>query len=308
MPSVSTACPACSKQPAPAADLCVQGPAAPAAVQQQEEKQPYVLSTQELRRKNREVGAPRAAIFLALQEQGAAPLPGAGAGLPPVLANRPMQLPFCSVPECIWLCAPAPLPQAFEMFLGSAVKGLEATGEVPELADEQEVLAAAQQAARAAATQAGGSHKGKGKAAVGGKGKGKSKAATPAAEDEEDHGEGAAGARWAAGVAAAAAACWRLPCVWQSASKHTTPSAAAPSLSLCSGPSRKRSGSPLGWNAELGAYGSSGRGEGGGPSAPKRPTLVFEKCGTCKCCLNPKLKKACVVVRMQRKEAGYPRS
>jgi hypothetical protein len=95
------------------------------------------------------------------------------------------------------------------------------------------------------------------------------------------------------------------------ARSNMTPSVAASSPPLCSawgGASRKRSGSPLGWEAERGAYGSSGRGEGDGPGAPKRPTLVFEKCGTCKCCLNPKLKKACVVVRMQRKEAGYPRS
>ncbi len=32
----------------------------------------------------------------------------------------------------------------------------------------------------------------------------------------------------------------------------------------------------------------------------KRPR--FEKCGECKYCLNPKLKKACAVVRLQRKE------
>ena len=99
--------------------------------------------------------------------------------------------------------------------------------------------------------------------------------------------------------------------VHRQAHKGMTPPAAASSPPLCSAwgsASRKRSGSPLGWEAERGAYGGSGCGEGDGPGASKRPTLVFEKCGTCKCCLNPKLKKACVVVRMQRKEAGYPRS
>ena len=82
-------------------------------------------------------------------------------------------------------------------------------------------------------------------------------------------------------------------------------------LLLCraeAGPSRKRSGSPLGSQPEHSPYGSSGRGEDGGPGASKRPTLHFVKCGECPCCLNPKLKKACVVVRLQRKEAGYPRS
>lgn len=77
------------------------------------------------------------------------------------------------------------------MLFGSAVKGLQATGAVPELtAEEQEVVAAAQHEARAAAGQAaqhaslasgGGKDKGKGKAATAGGNKGKEAAESGAA-------------------------------------------------------------------------------------------------------------------------------
>ena len=68
------------------------------------------------------------------------------------------------------------------MFMGSAAKGLEATGAVPDLtAHEQEVLAAAQQAARAAATHR---RSGGGAAAGGSKGyRGKDSATEPVAAE-----------------------------------------------------------------------------------------------------------------------------
>ena len=90
MLTLGTAGPACSYQPAPAADVCVQGPPAPAAVHQQEEKQPYVLSTQELRKKNREVGAECTARFLA--SSTGRRRHAAAAGLLPLLCKPPRHM------------------------------------------------------------------------------------------------------------------------------------------------------------------------------------------------------------------------